>query len=186
MRMLFKKMNLPNKLTMLRLFMVPVFIIVYNYYGQASVIPAIIFALTALTDFLDGHIARSRNLVTTFGKFMDPLVDKVLTQAGFIVLTGAGLVPAWMVIVIVFRELLITGLRTIAASNNVTIAASSLGKIKTVTQFVSIILLLVKDAVTFIPDVLANGALYLAVIFTMLSGLDYLIKNKNVLDLDNI
>ena len=89
-------------------------------------IPAIIFALTALTDFLDGHIARSRNLVTTFGKFMDPLVDKVLTQAGFIVLTGAGLVPAWMVIVIVFRELLITGLRTIAASNNVTIAASSL------------------------------------------------------------
>ena len=86
-------MNLANKLTMLRLIMVPVFVVVFNIYGTDSVIPAIIFIITASTDFLDGYIARSRNLITTFGKFMDPLVDKVLTQAGFILLVSVGLIP---------------------------------------------------------------------------------------------
>lgn len=180
-----RKMNLANKLTMLRLFMVPVFIILFNIYGTDNAVAAIVFALTASTDFLDGHVARKYDLVTTFGKFLDPLVDKVLTQAGYIVLTGAGLIPAWTVVVIVFRELLITGLRTVAASNNVTIAASMYGKIKTTTQFIAIIAFLLKGILP-LPSIVFDILLYISVIMTIISGGDYLIKNKNVLDLDNI
>ena len=180
------KMNLANKLTLIRLFMVPVFVIVFNIYGVDSVIPAVIFALTAATDFIDGHIARSRNLITTFGKFMDPLVDKVLTQAGFIVLVGAGLIPAWPMIVIIFRELLIDGLRMLAASRNITIAASIYGKVKTTSQMITIILYLLSGQLTFVPLYVYSIFLYLSVILTIISGLDYLIKNIEVLDLDNI
>lgn len=180
------KMNLANKLTMLRLLMVPVFIIVFNIYGTTNTIPAIVFALTAFTDFLDGYIARKYKLVTTFGKFMDPLVDKVLTQAGYVVLTAAGLIPAWVVIVIIFRELLITGLRTIAASNNVTIAASVYGKVKTITQFLAIIAYLLKGVLSSVPDIVFVILLYISVLTTIISGIEYLYKNKGVLDLDNI
>ncbi|NLY20635.1 MAG: CDP-diacylglycerol--glycerol-3-phosphate 3-phosphatidyltransferase [Tissierellia bacterium] len=179
-------MNLANKLTMLRLLMVPVFIIVFNIYGTTNAIPAIVFALTAFTDFLDGYIARKYKLVTTFGKFMDPLVDKVLTQAGYVVLTAAGLIPAWVVIVIIFRELLITGLRTIAASNNVTIAASVYGKVKTITQFLAIIAYLLKGVLSSVPDIVFVILLYISVLTTIISGIEYLYKNKGVLDLDNI
>lgn len=180
------KMNLPNKLTLIRLFMVPIFVIVFNIYKTNSVLPAVLFAITSFTDFLDGHIARSRNLVTTFGKFMDPLVDKVLTQAGFMVLAGAGIIPAWTVIVIIFRELLIDGLRILAASNNITIAASIYGKLKTVSQMITIIMYLLSGILTFIPSLVFSLLLYISVILTVLSGLDYLIKNIKVLDLENI
>lgn len=180
------KMNLANKLTMIRLLMVPVFIILFNIYGIKNAIPAFVFALTAFTDFLDGYVARKYNMTTTFGKFMDPLIDKVLTQAGYIVLTAAGLIPAWTVVVIIFRELLITGLRTLAASNNVTIAASIYGKIKTITQFLAIIAYLLKGTLTFLPEVFFTILLYISVITTIISGVEYLVKNKHVLDLDNI
>lgn len=180
------KMNLANKLTIIRLFMVPVFVVIYNIFGVKSVIPAIIFALTSATDFLDGHIARSRNLITTFGKFMDPLVDKVLTQAGFLVLVGSGIIPAWAVIIIIFRELLIDGLRILAASNNITIAASIYGKLKTTSQMITIILYLLSGVLTFIPNIVYDIFLYISVILTILSGMDYLMKNIQVLDLDNI
>lgn len=180
------KMNLANKLTIIRLFMVPVFVIIYNIFGVNSVIPAIVFALTSATDFLDGHIARSRNLITTFGKFMDPLVDKVLTQAGFLVLVGSGIIPAWAVIIIIFRELLIDGLRILAASNNITIAASIYGKLKTTSQMITIILYLLSGVLTFIPNIVYDIFLYISVILTILSGMDYLMKNIQVLDLDNI
>ncbi len=180
------KMNLANKLTIIRLFMVPVFVIIYNIFGVNSVIPAIVFALTSATDFLDGHIARSRNLITTFGKFMDPLVDKVLTQAGFLVLVGSGIIPAWAVIIIIFRELLIDGLRILAASNNITIAASIYGKLKTTSQMITIILYLLSGVLTFIPNIAYDIFLYISVILTILSGMDYLMKNIQVLDLDNI
>lgn len=180
------KMNLPNKLTMTRLFMVPVLIVLFEIYGVTNWIPAIVFTLTAATDFLDGYIARSRNLVTTFGKFMDPLVDKVLTQAGYILLAGAGVIPSWTVIVIVFRELIITGLRTLAASNNLTIAASVYGKAKTVSQFICIILYLLSGVLTQIPTVVFEISLYLSVALTIISGIEYVVKNKEVLDLDNI
>lgn len=179
------KMNIANKLTMLRLVMVPLFIIIFEIYGTENILSALVFAITASTDFLDGHLARKRHLVTTFGKFMDPLVDKVLTQAGYIVLTAAGLIPSWTVIVIVFRELLITGLRTLAASNKITIAASNLGKLKTITQFVAIIAFLLKG-VLGLPIVILNMLLYISVLTTILSGADYLIKNIKVLNLDNI
>lgn len=180
------KMNLANKLTIIRLFMVPVFVVIYNIFGVNSVIPAIIFSLTSATDFLDGHIARSRNLITTFGKFMDPLVDKVLTQAGFLVLVGSGIIPAWAVIIIIFRELLIDGLRILAASNNITIAASIYGKLKTTSQMITIILYLLSGVLTFIPNIVYDIFLYISVILTILSGMDYLMKNIQVLDLDNI
>ena len=180
------KINLANKLTMLRLLMVPVFIIVFNRYGISNAIPAIIFAVTAFTDFLDGYVARKYKMITTFGKFMDPLVDKVLTQAGYIVLTAAGLIPAWVVVVIIFRELLITGLRTIAASNNITIAASVYGKVKTITQFLAIIAYLLKGVLTWVPEIVFVTLLYISVFTTVISGLEYLYKNKEVLDLDNI
>lgn len=180
------KMNLANKLTIIRLIMVPVFVVLFNIFGVNSYIPAIVFALTSATDFIDGHIARSRNLITTFGKFMDPLVDKVLTQAGFMVLAGAGIIPAWTVIVIIFRELLIDGLRILAASNNVTIAASFYGKLKTTSQMLTIILYLLKGVWTFIPEIVFTIFLYVSVILTIISGLDYLLKNIEVLDLDNI
>lgn len=180
------KMNLANKLTIIRLLMVPIFVIVYNIFGVTSVIPAIVFALTSATDFLDGHIARSRNLITTFGKFMDPLVDKVLTQAGFLVLVGSRIIPAWTVIIIIFRELLIDGLRILAASNNITIAASIYGKLKTTSQMITIILYLLMGVLTFIPNIVYDIFLYISVILTIVSGLDYLMKNVKVLNLDNI
>lgn len=179
-------MNLANKLTMIRLCLVPIFVISFNIFGVDSAIPAVIFALTSTTDFLDGYIARSRNLITTFGKFMDPLVDKVLTQAGFMVLVGAGLVPAWALIVIIFRELLIDGLRTLAASRNITIAASFYGKLKTTSQMLTIILFLLSGVIKSIPAYVYDIFLYTSVILTIISGVDYLVKNIGVLDLDNI
>ena len=179
-------MNLANKLTMLRLLGVPVFIVLFNIYGTDNLITALVFALVAFTDFLDGYVARKYQMITTFGKFMDPLVDKVLTLAGFVMLTGVGLIPSWTVVVIIFRELLITGLRTVAASNNVTIAASNLGKAKTVSQFIAIIAFLLYGVLTGLQDWVFSLLLYISVILTIISGLEYLIKNKHVLDLDNI
>lgn len=184
--MKFWEMNLANKLTMIRLFSVPIFIILFEIYGVSNGISAILFILTASTDFLDGHIARSRGLVTTFGKFMDPLVDKVLTQAGYIVLAGAGIIPSWTVVIIIFRELMITGLRTLAASNNITIAASPYGKAKTVSQMLCITLYLLIGVLPGIPFYVYDIVLYISVVLTVISGIDYIIKNKQVLDLDNI
>ena len=117
---------------------------------------------------------------------MDPLVDKVLTQAGFLVLVGSGIIPAWAVIIIIFRELLIDGLRILAASNNITIAASIYGKLKTTSQMITIILYLLSGVLTFIPNIVYDIFLYISVILTILSGMDYLMKNIQVLDLDNI
>lgn len=179
-------MNIANKLTMLRLIMVPLFVVFFNIYGVNSIIPAIIFIVASATDFIDGHLARSRNLITTFGKFMDPLVDKVLTQAGFIMLVSIDLIPAWTVIVIIFRELLIDGLRILAASRNITIAANVYGKFKTIFQMVTIILYLLKSVLGFLPEIIFPIFLYISVILTILSGINYLISNIGVLDLDNL
>lgn len=180
-------MNIANKFTTLRLFLIPVFVIAYIVYGTTNLLPAILFGAAAFTDFLDGYLARSRNLITTFGKFLDPLADKLLTQAAFIMLVSNHLIPAWTVVVIVCRELFITGFRTIAASNGVTIAASVWGKYKTVLQFVTILLFLLREVL--FPQLgfpIAEIALYLAVFFTVLSGVDYIYKNRTVLDLSNI
>lgn len=176
-------MNIANKVTVLRLLLVPVFLVLYYIYGTSYNIAAIVFVIASLTDALDGHLARSRNLVTTFGKFVDPLVDKLLTMAAFVVLVEASIIPAWAVIIIITRELIITGFRTLAADKGITIAASKWGKLKTTSQMIALVLLLLNNSTLNIAGVYV---FYIAVILTIISGLDYIIKNKEVLDLENI
>lgn len=176
-------MNIANRVTMLRLCLIPVFILAYYYEGGSGNISAIIFVVASLTDAVDGHLARSRNLITNFGKFVDPLVDKVLTMAAFIVLVESGVIPSWAVIIIIARELIITGFRTLAADMGITIAASMWGKAKTTSQMVALVLLLIDSDFT---RYIGTYIFYVAVILTIISGLDYIIKNKKVLDLENI
>lgn len=180
-------MNIANKITTIRMFMIPIFVAAILILGLESTIPGIIFIVAALTDFVDGYLARSLNLITNFGKFMDPLADKLLSTTALIMLIQLEKIAAWIVVIIVAREFIITGFRVLAASNNVTIAASIWGKFKTTTQFIAIILLLFKDTL------LANIAfpldmifVYLSLILTIISAVDYIVKNKNVLDLNNI
>lgn len=177
-------MNTPNKLTLMRTLMVPIFVLcMYLDFNNSRIVATFIFAIASFTDFLDGYLARRDNLVTNFGKFADPLADKILVCSAMIMLVSTGEMPAWAVIIIIAREFTITGFRIIAASENITIAASPLGKFKTVTQLISNILLL-----TGIGSLrpIGMGIFYLAVVFTVISGADYLIKNKKVLDLENI
>ena len=139
-------MNLANKLTMIRIFLVPVFLVFITVkeipYG--SIIATFVFIIASLTDQLDGYIARSRNQITNFGKFMDPLADKLLVTAALVSLVELKLVAGWAVVVILAREFAVSGLRTLAASDGIVIAASWWGKIKTVTQMIAILLLLLK------------------------------------------
>ncbi|EGY78578.1 CDP-diacylglycerol--glycerol-3-phosphate 3-phosphatidyltransferase [Peptoniphilus indolicus] len=177
-------MNTANKLTMLRILMVPIFVLfMYLNIENSRIIATIIFVIASFTDFLDGYIARKNNLVTNFGKFADPLADKILVAAALICLTELGDVPAWGVIIIIAREFAVTGFRIIAASENITIAASPLGKIKTVSQLVSLIILLTNITMIYKIGIVS---FYIAILFTIISGVDYFIKNKKVLDLKNI
>lgn len=188
-------MNLPNKLTVVRIIMIPVFVIislvpldwgVWHVWGSTIEITqlsaAIIFALASLTDWLDGKIARSRGLVTNFGKFADPLADKMLVMTALIVLVGQGLAPSWVVAIIVCRELAVTGLRLLLVEQGGTVLAAAWpGKIKTATQMIAIILLLIDNlpfAALGIP--MASIMLYICLFFTIYSGIDYFIKNSAV------
>lgn len=181
-------MNIANKITLFRVFLVPVFMIVlYSDLEYSQTIAGLIFIFASLTDTLDGYLARSRNLVTNFGKFVDPLADKILVSAALISLVEIGKIPAWIVVVIIAREFTITGFRILAASDGITIAASPLGKFKTITQLLAIILVLFNN----FPFQASNIALdkimvYLALIFTVLSGVDYIYKNKEVLNMKDI
>lgn len=173
-------MNLPNKLTMFRIVLIPVFIIVLMT-GLISepvnrYIATVIFCGASFTDYLDGHIARKYNLVTNFGKFMDPLADKLLVSSALICMIEMGILPAWIVIIIISREFIITGFRLIAAEGGLVIAASWWGKIKTVTQMIMIILLLLG-----VSGIIANILIFLATLFTVVSGVDYIVKNISVL-----
>ncbi len=176
-------MNIANKVTTVRLLLIPVFVILYYTYGTAYNIAAIVFIIASLTDALDGHLARSRNLVTTFGKFVDPLVDKLLTMAAFVVLVESKIIPAWAVIIIISRELMITAFRTLAADKGITIAASKWGKAKTISQMTALVLLLLNNLSL---NKIGIYVFYLAVILTLISGIDYIVKNIEVLDLENI
>ena len=175
-------MNLANKLTIIRIFLVPVFMFfLFLDISNADYIAAGIFIIAALTDTLDGYIARSRNQITSFGKFMDPLADKLLVSAALISLVEMGKLSAWVVVVIIAREFAITGLRVIAASEGITIAASWWGKIKTITQIVAIISLLINNfPFNKIGLPFDKVAVVLAVLFTIISGADYIHKNKKV------
>ena len=173
-------MNLPNKLTIFRVILIPVFIIAL----MSGIIPVpvnryvgvVIFCVASFTDYLDGHIARKYNLVTNFGKFMDPLADKLLVSSALICMIELGFLPAWIVIIIISREFIITGFRLIAAEGGLVIAASWWGKIKTVTQMLMIILVLLG-----VGGIIGNILIILATVFTVISGVDYIVKNIGVL-----
>lgn len=175
-------MNLANKLTILRIFLVPVFMIILLIdMAYVDYIATGVFIVAALTDMLDGHIARSRNQITTFGKFMDPLADKLLVSSALIMLVEMNRLSAWIVIVIIAREFAITGLRILAASEGITIAASWWGKFKTISQILAIVVLLLDNyPFSLIGIPFDTITVVLALIFTIVSGADYLIKNKQV------
>ena len=176
-------MNLPNKLTMFRVILIPffVFFLLAPYFeGYGNYVAVAIFIVASLTDLLDGKIARKYNLVTNFGKFMDPLADKLLVCSAMICLIELGLLPAWIVILIIAREFIISGFRLIASDNGVVIAASYWGKFKTTFQMLMVIVLLLNfDIPAF--KILGTVLIWIATILTVVSLIDYIVKNKDVL-----
>ena len=174
-------MNTPNKLTLARIVMVPIFVLFMLApicKGQ-NFIAGVIFIIASLTDTLDGYLARKNNQVTTFGKFMDPLADKLLVCSSMICLVELKLMPAWIVIVIVAREFIISGFRLVAAEKGVVIAASYWGKFKTVSQMIMVILLVFNFGGVF--NTIAVIVMYIALILTVISLVDYICKNFSVL-----
>jgi len=170
-------LNLPNKLTLLRIALVPIFMIflLLESLGDIGRYLALgVFILAAITDALDGYIARRDGLVTNLGKFIDPLADKLLVSAAFISLVDMQAISAWPAVIIISREFAVTGLRILAAAEGVVIAASNLGKYKTNAQIFSIIFLILD-----LP--FSNILLWIAVILTLISGLDYLLKSKELI-----
>ena len=173
-------MNLPNKLTLLRVIMIPFFVLflLVQITTFDKWIALAIFIAASLTDFLDGHIARKYNLITNFGKFMDPLADKLLVCSALVCFVEMGKLPAWMVIIIIAREFIISGFRLIASDNGVVIAASYGGKFKTTFQMIMICLLIADIAQV---AVFTTVITWIALILTVVSLVDYLVKNKDVM-----
>ena len=176
------QMNLPNKLTILRVLMIPFFVLfmLWDVTGAPDKwIAAVIFIVASITDMLDGKIARKCNLVTNFGKFMDPLADKLLVSAAMICLVEMGRLPAWIVIIIISREFIISGFRLIASDNGVVIAASYWGKFKTVFQMAMIIALIFDLGGFF--GIVETVLIWISLILTVVSLVDYVVKNIGVL-----
>jgi CDP-diacylglycerol---glycerol-3-phosphate 3-phosphatidyltransferase len=192
-------MNLPNKLTASRFVLTVAFLVVmFTEVPWHETLALVLFSAGGITDFLDGRIARQRKLITNFGILMDPLADKIMTCSAFIAFVGLNLIPAWMVVVIVARELAITGLRLLAASKNLVLAAEGFGKHKTISQIVAIIAILTVRAYpqwggmgeavfgfsvighTPWADSFAHLAVWVAVALTILSGSIYLWKNREI------
>lgn len=176
-------MNLPNKLTLFRVILIPffVFFLLAPYFeGYGNYIAVAIFIVASLTDMLDGKIARKYNLVTNFGKFMDPLADKLLVCSAMICLVEIDRLAAWIVIVIIAREFIISGFRLVASDNGIVIAASYWGKFKTTFQMLMIIALIL-DFQNRYFQMLATALTYIALILTVVSLIDYIAKNKQVL-----
>ena len=188
------KMNLPNKLTIFRVILIVPFVVLLlggnaGWFGSNVLIPNVIalaiFIIASLTDLADGKIARKYNLVTNFGKFMDPLADKLLVCSALIALVEMGRIPSWVVIIIISREFIISGFRLIASDNGVVIAASYWGKFKTTFQMVMVCLMLINvpGGIAWWPwlDVLTQVIMWIALVLTVVSLIDYLIKNKDVM-----
>ncbi|MEJ6400404.1 CDP-diacylglycerol--glycerol-3-phosphate 3-phosphatidyltransferase [Nicoliella lavandulae] len=188
-------MNLPNKLTVMRIILIPIFILVLVLpiqWGQVSflgstmpinsLLGAIIFAAASITDFLDGQIARRHHLISNFGKFADPLADKMLVMTAFIILVSMNKVPAWVASIIVCRELAVTGLRLIVVENDgQVIAAAWPGKIKTASQMFSIIFLFLNNVLfSMVKISIGEILLYVCLFFTIYSGIDYFVKNRDI------
>ena len=173
-------MNLPNKLTIFRVILIPFFVVfmLVDITPYDKWIALAIFIIASLTDLLDGKIARKYDLVTNFGKFMDPLADKLLVCSALICLVSLGRIPAWIVIVIIAREFIISGFRLVAADNGVVIAASYWGKFKTTFQMVMICLMIANIAAI---SILTTIIMWAALLLTVVSLVDYLVKNKDVM-----
>lgn len=188
-------MNIPNKITVSRIVLIPVFMIFMLIdfgWGEMTLfgatmpishfVGALIFIFASLTDWVDGFYARKYNLVTTFGKFLDPLADKLLVSAALIILVELGFAPSWIVIIIISREFAVTGLRLVLAGGGEVVAAGNLGKIKTVAQILAISSLLLYDTIfTLIGLPFGLIMLYIALIFTVWSGWDYFYANRKAL-----
>jgi len=179
-------MNLANKLTVLRIILVPIFLICAMVdTTTANIIALSIFIVASVTDKLDGYIARSRNQITNFGKFMDPLADKLLVTCALILLVEKGIIAAWVVVVIIAREFIVSGLRTLAASQGVVIAASNWGKLKTAIQMIAIIMGLL--SLVYNPEwlnITTQVTIYLAAVITIISGVDYFVKGKDIININ--
>ncbi|TWT28216.1 CDP-diacylglycerol--glycerol-3-phosphate 3-phosphatidyltransferase [Planomicrobium sp. CPCC 101110] len=188
-------MNIPNKITISRILLIPIFMAVmlidFNWgtmtlFGATMPVThfvgGMIFLFASLTDWVDGYYARKYNLVTTFGKFLDPLADKLLVSAALIILVELGFAPSWVVILIISREFAVTGLRLVLAGEGEVVAAGGLGKIKTTAQIIAIITLLLHNTIfTAINIPFAEIMLYIALIFTVWSGWDYFYANRRAL-----
>ena len=175
-------MNLPNKLTIFRVILIPFFVLCFYLpvIPFNNIVACVIFCVASITDFLDGYLARRDGLVTNFGKFMDPLADKLLVGAALICLIESGQLPAWAVVIIISREFIISGFRLIASDNGVVIAASYWGKFKTVTQMAMVILMLLNFPGAIFA-VITRIVMWAAIILTVVSLVDYVVKNKDVL-----
>ncbi len=194
-------MNLPNKITVARMLLIPIMIIVpylgFNniLFGSVTIgsfITLIIFLIASFTDFLDGYLARKNNLVTTFGKFLDPIADKLLVLSALIMLVEQGIIPGWIPIIIAAREFIVSGIRMLAAGDGKVIAASWYGKVKTVSQMVAISLAFLSTNTfmqftsvemgtgALILNILMSLAMIVAVLTTILSGVDYFMKSKDI------
>ena len=180
-------MNLPNKLTILRVMMIPFFVfslLAYDGTNQClRYVAAVIFVVASLTDLLDGKIARKYNLVTNFGKFMDPLADKLLVCSALICMVELKQLPAWMVIAIISREFIISGFRLVASDKGVVIAASYWGKWKTTFQMIGVVLLILNIEKL---SVVTTIVIWIALILTVISLIDYIVKNIGVLKEGNM
>ncbi len=175
-------MNLPNRLTTIRMILVPVFVffMLTDVGGAANKwIALVIFCAASITDTLDGYISRSRNLVTNYGKFMDPLADKLLVCSAMICLIPLGKLPVWFVIVVIAREFMISGFRLVASDNGIVIAASYWGKFKTTFQMIMIIVMIADLGGVF--TVIEQILMWISLILTVVSLVDYIWKNRQVL-----
>ena len=180
-------MNTPNKLTIARVIMIPFFVafLMYDIVGSAGKWVALaIFIIASLTDTLDGYLARKYHLVTNFGKFMDPLADKLLVCSALLCFTATGQLAAWITIIIIAREFIISGFRLIAADNGIVIAASYWGKFKTVSQMI-LIILMIMDLPYSAFQMLIQIFVVIAVVLTVVSLVDYIRKNKSVLSMQD-
>ena len=175
-------MNLPNKLTLLRVILIPVFVVLLLLEGGQNytlrIAALIVFCIASFTDFLDGQIARRNNLVTNFGKFMDPLADKLLVCSALICMIELGQLPSWYVITVIAREFIISGFRLVAADNGIVIAASWWGKFKTTFQMLTVILLILNIPALHTVTLIIAG---IAFVLTLVSLLDYIAKNSRVI-----
>lgn len=178
------KLTIASKVTIARICLIPVFIVCYHLWGDlwSGAIPAAVFMLASMTDWVDGYLARSRNEVTNFGKFMDPIADKLLVMSAFVLLVGDGRMTGVSCIIILAREFIISGFRLIASDRGMVLAAGKLGKIKTTLQIIAIVLLLLNNfPFVYIGIPMDKIVLAAAVVMTVWSGADYIVKNRQIL-----